>query len=103
MSQQISRNRLYIGLFLFIILIVIPYIIGGIQGIFIVLFAASILWAIVVLVNRIWRRSGTNNAQIGSSTLRLAVIAVIMIIIIVVVFVIFLAIAAQNGTWLPSP
>jgi uncharacterized BrkB/YihY/UPF0761 family membrane protein len=93
MNRQTPRSRIYIGLFLFILFIVIPYFVAGLFGIVVVLIFAALFAAVRWLVNQL---------PIRSPTLRLFLTALILIIVIVALFAVFFAFAAMNGPWLPT-
>jgi len=92
MIRQPSKNRIYIKLFLITLLIVIPYFIGGLSGIVVVLIFAVPFTVVALVVNQVENLSPTR---------KLFLIALITIIILVAVSVVFLVLAAQNGLWLP--
>jgi len=100
MTQTISRNRLYLSLFFFILLVVIPYFIGGTSGI-LAAFIFIIPFAVVAsLVMLLWRIPFLNRLQMQSPTLSL-VLKAFMISIILVAFFIFIYTVTIPITLLP--
>ena len=50
-----TRNRIYTGLFLFVLLIVIPYAIAGLSGIVVAIIFAAPFVAIAALILLLWQ------------------------------------------------
>ena len=102
MSQQNPRNRTYIGLFLFILLIVIPYVIAGLSGIFVVLIYAILFAAVLGLVKQLWRIPFLSRLQIQSPTLSLILKSFMIVIIFVALIAILYVAFIPPTSWLPT-
>jgi len=90
MTLQPTRNRIYIGLFLFTVLIVIPYFIGGTSGIVVALIFAVPFAAIATLIRLLWRIPLLANLQTQSPTSSL-ILKAFMLGIVLVAFFIFVS------------
>lgn len=94
MSRPITRSRVYIGLFFFTVLIVIPYLIGGVSGIIVALIYAVLFAAVVGLVKQIWRLPFLSHLQTQSPTLSLVLkvflVGIIFVALILLLYVVFI-------------
>jgi hypothetical protein len=94
MSLQTPRSRVYIGLIFFTLLIVIPYLIGGLSGIVVALIYAVLFAAVVGLVKQIWRIPFLSHLQTQSPTLSLVLkvflVGIIFIALILLLYVVFI-------------
>ena len=90
MILQKSRNRVYIGLFFIILLLGIPYVIGGTSGIVIAIIFAVPFAAIAALILLLWRIPLL--AHLGTQSPRSSLILkAFMMGIVLVAFFIFIS------------
>ena len=88
MSPRITRNSIFIGLFIFILLIVIPFMLGGLAGIGIALLLFAFIAGLSRLLHPKWNFLSKALLIIGMA-----------IILFVVIYFFFL----PHTPWLPVP
>lgn len=88
MSPRITRSRIFTGLFIFILLIVIPFMLGGLAGIAIALLFGVFIAGVSRLID----------PKRGFVTRSLFIIGMVIILFVVIyVFVL------PHSPWLPVP
>ena len=88
MSPRITRSRIFTGLFIFILLIVIPFMLGGLAGIAVALLFGAFVAGLSRLINPKWNFLNKALLIIG-----------IAIILFVVIYIFIL----PHSPWLPVP
>jgi hypothetical protein len=101
MSRPLTKNRIYTGLFILILLIVIPYFIGRLSGIVVALIFVVLFAAVIGLVKQLWRIPLLSNLQTRSPMLSLIIKSLIVTVLFTVLIIIIYTAAIPPQSWLP--